>query len=159
MFSQRGGNFRPRQRIELVEEKYGCAGVLAAAAFPAKFVANFAAGDQDALCVLHFMIRNDWQKARPRKILNVRAGVRMAQHALRRENDQRLAPGAQGLPPQHVKILRGRGRLADLQIVFGRQLHKALDARARMLRALAFIPMRQQKHQAAWQIPFVFRGA
>jgi hypothetical protein len=71
MFRQRCRDFRTRQRIELVEEKDGCAGVLAATAFPAKFVADFAAGDQYALCVLHLMIGNERQKSGPRKVFDI----------------------------------------------------------------------------------------
>src|SRR5208282_4988303 len=83
----------------------------------------------------------------------------MAQHALRRKDDERLAPRAQGLAAQHVKILRGRRGLANLQIVLGGQLQVALDARAGMLWALSFVAVREQKHEAAGQIPVVLRGA
>src|ERR1700675_3429822 len=83
----------------------------------------------------------------------------MAQHAFWREDDQRLAPGTQGLPAQHVKILRGRRGLANLQIVLGGQLHVALDARAGMLRALALVTVRQQKNESSRKIPLVFAGA
>jgi hypothetical protein len=72
----------------------------------------------------------------------------MAQHALRSEHDQRLAPVPQRLPPQQMKILRGVRRLRDLNIVFGRELNEALDARAGVLRPLAFVAVRQQQHQA-----------
>src|SRR5580698_4693414 len=51
MLGQSGRNFRPRQRIGLVKEKDGCAAVLAAAAFAAKFVTHLPAGDQYTLCV------------------------------------------------------------------------------------------------------------
>src|SRR5580704_136987 len=56
MFGQRRGNLRARKRVKLIEEENGCAGVLAAAAFSAKFVAHFSARDQYALGVLHLMI-------------------------------------------------------------------------------------------------------
>src|SRR4029077_4927977 len=49
MFSDRSGNLSAWQRIELVEEEDGRAGVFAASAFSAQLVADFAAGDQDAL--------------------------------------------------------------------------------------------------------------
>src|ERR1700721_2081999 len=83
----------------------------------------------------------------------------MTQHAFGRKNDQRLAPDAEGLPAQHVEILRGRGGLANLQIVFGSQLHVALDAGAGMLGALAFVAVGEQKHEASRKIPLVFTGA
>jgi len=38
-----------------------------------------------------------------------------------------------------VEQLRGRGGLDDLQVVFGAELEEALEARGRMLGALAFV--------------------
>jgi len=37
------------------------------------------------------------------------------------------------LAAQEMKILRGGGRLADVHVAFGGQLHESLDARAGML--------------------------
>src|SRR5258705_3829839 len=48
MLRDGGGNFRARQRVELVEKENGGIVVLAAAAFGAQFVGDFSAGDQDA---------------------------------------------------------------------------------------------------------------
>src|SRR5258706_9427280 len=80
----------------------------------------------------------------------------MPQHALRREDHQRLAPLAYRLTSQKMEILPGIGRLTDLDIVPRSQLQKAFDARAGMLRALSFVAVRQQKHQAREQAPLVF---
>ena len=52
-----------------------------------------------------------------------------------------------------MEVLRRRRRLADLDIVVRRQLQIPLDARARVLRPLALIPMRQQHHEAGQQPP------
>src|SRR5579864_8269743 len=79
----------------------------------------------------------------------------MAQHALRREDDQRLAPGTQRLSPEQMEVLRGGGWLAYLHVVAGGELKIAFDARAGMLRTLPFVTVRQQKHQSAQQSPFV----
>src|SRR5580704_6450711 len=51
MLPQGRRNFRPRQGIELVEEKDGCAAVLAAATLTAKLMADLPAGDQYTFCV------------------------------------------------------------------------------------------------------------
>src|SRR5580704_15904942 len=83
----------------------------------------------------------------------------MAEHALRNKDDQRLAPGTAYLPPQHVEILRGGGRLANLHVVFGSKLHEALKAGAGMFRALAFIAVGKKQDNARRQIPFVLAGA
>ena len=87
----------------------------------------------------------------------------MAQQALRREDDQRLAHAAAvraavHLAPQQVEVLRRRGAVAHLHVVLGAQREEALDARARMLRALAFVAVRQQQHQAARLSPLLLRS-
>jgi hypothetical protein len=79
----------------------------------------------------------------------------MPQHALRRERDEGFAPASQGLAPQQVKILPGRRRLADLNVVARGKLQESLDARARMFRALSLVAMWEQQHDARKQIPFV----
>src|ERR1700674_505780 len=152
-------DFRARQRVELVEEENRRAGVLTAAAFGTKFMSNFAAGDQDALGVLHFAVRNERQKTRASEFFDSGTGVGMAQHALRRKNDQRLAPRAAHLPAQHVKILRSGRRLANLHVIFGGELQEALEARAGMLRPLALVAVRQKHDEAGRQVPLVFTGA
>src|SRR5581483_5988147 len=74
---------------------------------------------------------------------------------LLREHHQRLAPRTQRLPPQHVEILRGSGGLAELDVVARGELQEALDARAGVLRPLAFVAVRQQQHQSGEQAPLV----
>src|SRR5215472_870766 len=59
MFCDGGGDFRAWHWIELVQEKDGSARIFAAAAFGAKLVADFTAGDQDARGVTHFAVRNE----------------------------------------------------------------------------------------------------
>src|SRR5882672_7785925 len=82
----------------------------------------------------------------------------MAQHALRRENDQRLTPVAQGLAAEHVKILRGVGRLCDLDIVFRGELDESLDAGARVLRSLALVAVGEKQDKAGEQVPLGLAG-
>ena len=55
------------------------------------------------------------------------------------------------------KILRGSRRLADLHVVARGELQKALDARAGMLRALAFVAVRKQHDESGEQIPTCLR--
>src|SRR5882672_10026653 len=83
----------------------------------------------------------------------------MAQHAFWRKDDQRLAPGAAHLTAQHVEILRGGRRLADLHVVFGRQLHKTLKTGAGMFRALAFVAVWKEHDETRGQIPLVLARA
>ena len=137
------------------EKKSRCV-VFAATAVRAEFVANLSAGDEDALRVGNFASGTSVRNRGALEFFDGGSGVRMAQHALWSENDQRLAPAAASLPSEQVEILRGVGGLADLDIVFASELHEALDARAGMFRPLAFVAMRKKQHQAGGQIPFIF---
>ena len=85
--------------------------------------------------------------------LQRRGGQRVAQQALRRHHDQRLAERAQHLAAQQVEDLRRRGRHADLDVVLGAQLQEALEARRGVLRPLALVAVRQQHHQPAEPAP------
>src|SRR6266852_1236693 len=100
------GNFRTQQWVELIEKDNRGAGIFAAAAFGAQLVSELAADDQDALGVLDFAIGHDGEKARLREIIDAGRSVWMAQHALRGEDDEWLAPRAADLTPQEVKVLR-----------------------------------------------------
>ena len=100
-------------------------------------------------------------EAAVREFIQMRNGLRMAQQALRREQDQRFADrlvvrAAAHLPAQHVEILRRGGADAHLHIVFGAQLQEPFDAGAGMLRPLAFVAVRQQQHQTATAAPTSF---
>ncbi len=77
----------------------------------------------------------------------------------RREDDERLAPQAARLAAQQVEVLRGRGGLANVHVAFGGELHEALNARAGMLRALAFVAVGEKKDQSGGKTPLVFAGA
>ena len=82
----------------------------------------------------------------------------MAQHAFRREDYQRLAPVAQGLAAEQMKILRGIRRLRDLNIVFRGELQEALDAGAGVFRSLAFVAVGKKQDEAGEQAPLGFAG-
>jgi len=67
---------RLRQRVELVEEEDGRVQILAAAALGAQFVPDFAAGNQDAVCVGDFGIGHErLEAAGGEKSASGRAGV------------------------------------------------------------------------------------
>ncbi len=78
----------------------------------------------------------------------------MAQQALGRNNDQRLAVRPYHLPPQQVVHLHGCCRNANLHVVVGALLQKALDTRRRMFGAGAFVSVRQHQRQTAHAAPF-----
>src|SRR4029077_7375024 len=66
-----GGDFRARQRVELVEKENGGIRILAATAFGAQLVADFAAGNQDVASVVHFAVSDQREEARLREFLDV----------------------------------------------------------------------------------------
>ncbi len=68
-------------------------------------------------------------------------------------HDQRLAHVAQHLPAQHVEHLRRRRRHADLHVLQRAQLQIAFQARGAVLRALAFVAVRQEQAQARHAVP------
>src|ERR1044071_8382745 len=55
-----------------------------------------------------------------------------------------------------MKVLRGGGDIADLDIIFGAGLEEALESRAGMLRALSLVAVREKKHDPAGPLPFRF---
>ena len=154
-----GGDFLLGEGIELFEEDDRRGGVFPLLSFRLKFVADFSGADQDAVGFSDFGVGNDVQEILVREVFDGRTGVGMAQHALRREDDQRLAPVAQCLPAQEMEILRGVRGLAIWMLSFRGELNEALDAGAGVLRTLAFVAVRQQHHEAGEQIPLVFSGA
>ena len=56
-----------------------------------------------------------------------------------------------------MEVLRGRGQIADLDIVLGAGLQESFEARAGMLGALAFVAVWQKQDDAAGPLPFRFR--
>src|ERR1700730_11124445 len=153
------GDFRLWQRVELVEEKDSRGCILASAAFGSEFVADFAAGDQNTVGVLHFGVRDKGEKTGTREVLDVRSGIGMAEHAFGRKYDEWLTPRATRLAAKQMEILRGVGGLADIHVAFRSELQEALDARTGVLRALAFVAMGKQKGDPGRKPPLVFAGA
>ena len=124
-------------------------------------MADFARAQQNARYLVRGgrVIRHHALEAARGQCRKRAAGVGMAQHAFRREADQRLAPLAQSLTAQQVEVLRGRRRLADLHVIACAQLQIAFYAGAGVLRPLALIAVRQQQDEAAEQTPLFLAGA
>src|ERR1043166_250199 len=87
-------------------------------------------------------IINHRSKTTAREILNVRSSRRQTQQTLRRHHDQWSLHSWPHLSSQQMKVLRGRRRITDLQIVLGAQLKIAFESSARMFRSLSFITVR-----------------
>ena len=91
------------------------------------------------------------------EFLRWRRRILGAQQTFRRHDDERLDEIAFHLAAQHMKILRRGREIADLDVVLGASLKEALEPRAGMFRALAFVAVRQQQHDPARPLPFRFR--
>src|SRR5207244_3038716 len=81
-----------------------------------------------------------------------------AEQALRREQDERLPPPAERLAAQDVEALRGGRGLDDLQVVVRGRGEEPLEARARVLRPLPLVPVRQQEDEAREEPPLRLRA-
>src|SRR5260370_20368310 len=106
-------------------------------------MADFSSAEENPMGVGDFAIRTHPQEVAAGKLLNRRCRVGMTQHAFRSKHHQRFPPRTKRLPPEEMKILGGTRRLANLEIVEGRELQETLDAGAGMLRALTFVAVRQ----------------
>ena len=82
-----------------------------------------------------------------RELARFALGERMAQQALGRHDDERLAERTQHLAAQYVEVIRRAGDVADLDIVVRAQLEEAFETRGAVFRPLAFITVRQKHHE------------
>ena len=62
------------------------------------------------------------------------------------------------LAAQRMEILGGRGEVPDDEVFLGTELEEALEPRAGVLGAHAFVAVRQQHHEVAWRLPFRLGG-
>ena len=84
---------------------------------------------------------------------------RMAQQRFRRHHHQRTTHTAQRLTTQHVVNLSRSRWHTNLHILFSTQLQIAFQTRGGVLRALAFVAVRQQHDQATHPAPLLLAGA
>src|SRR5579884_3766743 len=94
-----------REGIQLLDKNDGGGLVLAFFPLDPEFVADLAGAQEHAAGVLGLLIGEHVEESWPRKFVELRSGVGVAQHALWREHDQRLAPLASCLTAQQMEIL------------------------------------------------------
>src|SRR5262249_16799373 len=104
---------------------------------------------------LRVLARDDALELAVLEVVDLRRRLGMTKEALRREDDERLPPGAEHLTAERVEEPRRRRQVADLDVVLGRQLQEAFDARARVLRPLPFVAVRQKKDEPREAEPLV----
>ena len=148
-----------REGVELLDAHDGhIVGTLVLALFDQVEV-DLARADDDAFDLLGLDLpglADDGLKAAFGELGDRAGGVLVAQQRFGREDHQGLAQVAHHLPAQHMEDLAGRGRLHDLHIGVGRQLHEALDAGRTVLRALALVAVRQHEGDAIDTTPLDF---
>ena len=121
-----GLEFGFRPRVELLEEDdadgrglFFCEAALRS--LDAEVVADLAGADEQAAGMDDVVVGEDVLEVRMRRIgaevRDGRHGIGVAEHGLGGEDDEGLAPLAQGLAAQQVEILRGGGGLRDLDVV------------------------------------------
>src|SRR6187402_587504 len=153
---QSGGDLLLRPGVELLHEDDRGGIVPALGTFDAEVMTDLAGADEDALWIFGFVIREDVLELRSGEVRNRRDSIRMAQHALRCEDDERLAERRQRLAAEQVEVLRRVRRLRDDHVVRGTELQIAFDACGGVLRSLAFVAMRQKHDDAREQMPLGF---
>ena len=92
------------------------------------------------------------------QFLRMRRGSRMPEQTLRRHHDQGFAARVAHLAAQDMKVLRRRGRVTHLNVVFRAQGEEALEPGARVLGSLSFVPVGEQEDQIARLAPLRFRA-
>ena len=55
-----------------------------------------------------------------------------------------------------MEVLRRTSRVANLNVVIATELQESFEPRARMLRTLSFVAVRQEEHEPAQAVPLVF---
>src|SRR5438034_483233 len=159
-----------REGVELLDahERHGVDGALAAPG--EELVVDLAAAEQDAPHPaaldrdpgLGRAAERDVVDHGPepalRQLLERRDAELVAQQALRAHEDERLPEAPVHLAAEGVEVLRRRGQVADLHVVLGAELEEALEARARVLGALALVAVREEQHEAAHALPLRLRA-
>src|SRR5213594_709725 len=77
----------------------------------------------------------------------------MTVRAFGAHEDEGLAEVAVHLTAESMEVLRRRGQVADLHVVLGAELEEPLQPRARVLRPLPLVAVRQEQHDAARPLP------
>ena len=86
-----------------------------------------------------------------------RDSLLVSEQALWCHDNERFAVFAVHLPAQDVKILSGRGEIADLHVFLSAKLEEAFEPRARVFGSLAFVAVGKKQDNGARTAPFGFR--
>ena len=137
MLIERGTEFGFWPGVELFDEDDADVVETALGALHAKVVPDFAGADKKAARVGDVVVGKDVEEVAARKVGDGRERIGVAEHRLRCEDDERLAPLAQRLTAEQMEVLRGVGGLGDLDVVLRGELEVAFHACAGVFGPLA----------------------
>ena len=122
---------------------------LAAQLVPDDVVVHLAAAEDEPLDVARDRPRvvEDRLERPLGEILERRRRLAQPQEALRRHHDKRARGRVERLAAQQMEELRGGRAVDDADVVLGGELEEALEPRARVLRAVALVAVREQERE------------
>ena len=82
------------------------------------------------------------------KVSQRRGRLLQTEKALRRHHDQRPCPRLQRLTAQQVEVLSGSRAVRDADVLLRRALEEPLETRARVLRPVALVAVREEQGQS-----------
>ena len=139
-----------RERVELLDARHGDAGRRAPELVPDDVVVHLAAAEDEAP---HLGRVGDWivenrPKAPRRQGGKIRRGLAEPKQALRGHDDERACRRIERLAAEQVEVLPGCRAVDDADVVLRRKLQEPLETRARVLRAVAFVAVREQQRES-----------
>ena len=147
-----------RQRVVLLEANERDRGVLELLESLLDLVVELARVDDDAthrVLVLDALVIEHRLESARGEVLKLRDRTLETQHRLRREDDERTTRAHIRLATEQVEVRRGRRRLRDRHVLFRRKRKETLDARRGVVRALAFVAVGKQEHDARALVPLL----
>ena len=88
-----------------------------------------------------------------REVGERRSRLLETQQSLRGHHDERAADGVERLSAKQMEVLRRRRAVRDADVLLRSELEEALEPRARVLRSVSFVSVREQKGQARGLAP------
>lgn len=155
---QLGRQLRTRERIQLFDTHEGDVVLATLCLVFEQVVIDLARAQHHALDLgrVGLGIRNQMLELALGQFFQARHCQLVAQQRLGRHHHQRLAGGHAHLAADHVEALRRRGRHAHQHVLQRAQLQEALKPCGAVLRALAFVAVRQEQRQARDPAPLGF---
>jgi hypothetical protein len=152
---QLGGELRPRERVELLEEDDRRRSSAAARPLRAQLVADLAGAEEHPPASADLVVPITGRKRGRARSATGDDDVLVAQHALRRHHDQRLAPGRSAWRRSRWKYCAAVDGWQTCMLSSAASCRKRSRRARGVLRPLPLVAVRQQQHEAGEQAPLV----